>query len=188
MDILFLLHTSADIGDDNLQRQIRFVSTINKKLKVAPLWARVGLISYNSNATLVASIGQYSDSESLNGVMNTLTLGGPKTNLNQALGVAASEIFRHGVESARDVPKIVVILVADKESPSPNGSPAGLEAENLSSRGVNVFVVGIGATVDQKELELLVKSDNELILAKEFTELVPRTGQLLTRICKATSK
>lgn len=186
MDIVFILHSSIDIGDANLKRQIRFVGAVTSKLKVLPNWARIGVVMYSNNATVATTLGTYSNPESLAEIIGTLNLGGRTTNMTEALLVASFEIISRAEDEIQHTPKIIVMIVADKHSNNTNSSPPGMAAEDLFSQGINIFVVGIGPKVGKHELDVLVRDENELILAKDFTELVPRAGQLVTKICALT--
>ena len=184
--MLFLVHASQDLEQVNFQRMKYLVSSIVNKFRVGPSWARIGLIVFSDTATVIAPLARSTDLESLEQAIGSAALGERGTNMAKALQLASAEFSSSGTE--RDVPKIAVLITADKQSPESKASPVGLAAENLSSAGASILVVGVSPKVDRQELELLVISENDIVIAKDFTELVPRVGQIVPRLCETAGE
>ena len=184
VDILFLLHASQDVEQENFERMKYLVNLIISKFKVNSLWTRIGIIVFSNSAKVVVPLGNITDPESLSHTLKSVSVGGMGSNMFQALQIADTDLFNPG--TARDMAKVVVLLTSNKQNPQ--SSPAGLAAEKLSSKGVTVFAVGAGPKVEKQELETLVKSESDLFISRDFTELVPRVAQIVPRLCRATGK
>ena len=128
-------------------------------------------MEYSDEATLKISFNDFTNPDRLKEAVDRIQPSrGQGVETAKGLELAANIVFGVGHGSRPGVAKVLVLLTASKST--------GVErlryaAMPLVSRGVTVYVVGIGKNVDQDEVKELV-TDKGMVVSVNVVDELPR--------------
>ena len=173
MDVAFLVDTSKGVSNLNFQREKNFVKTLVRSFTISSNLSRVGIISYGDKSEITVNFSDEQSTDSLIKRVDSIPILGGGPQIDQALEMAAAELFSPNGPSRAAVPRTVVI-VTDCEK-DPVAGPSRLdEAVNLLRKdGVKVLVVAVGCEREdeKKELEMLVEAADDMFTPDSFENL-----------------
>ncbi|XP_069504838.1 collagen alpha-4(VI) chain-like isoform X2 [Ambystoma mexicanum] len=140
-DIVFVVDSSTSIGQENFQKVKSFLYTLVSSLDIGNDRIRIGLAQYSDQSYPEFMLNEYtSKSEILERIQNLpYRTGG--SNTGEALDFIGNMYFTEsdGSRAKMNIPQITVVLT-DGESTDDVKEPA----KKLKSRGISIYVIGIG--------------------------------------------
>ena len=102
------------------------------------------------------------------------------TRIDKALEVAAKYVFPN---ARPDVQQIAMVITDGEQTQAPDAINLKEASEPLRKAGVQVLALGIGSSVNPDELRLLVEKDEDVLLAKSFTDVLVKVNSLIKSTC-----
>ena len=186
LDIVFVLDSSASIGELSYEKMKDFVKTVANSLIIGPGKAFPAVIQYGTNATTAIRFTDYMNNTDFNKAVDALPYLRGETRIDKALQLASSELLTEDSGARAGVAKVLVLLTDGQQSRAPDGVDLQKAATPLLSAGVRVFAVGIGTEIDENELQLIVDKTDDVIVVPSFDELVARVRQLSIATCQSS--
>ena len=139
------------------------------------------MVLFSNSASVQARFGQYATTEEFAKAVDTLPYEEGQTQIDRALDLAATDIFPEARES---VSKLALLITDGNQTPAANTKGLREASETLRKAGVRVLAVGIGSGVEREELRLVTETDDNVLLATDFQDLLLKIGNLTSRACK----
>ena len=188
MDIVFLLDSSGNAGEQGYQAQKDFVSLFSSKIDVSFIGSRVGIVSYSLQARLDVRFEDYDNSAGLRSVLPDLKFLGGSPRIDAAFHLAFVELFTAQDGARPGVPRVMVLLTAGMVSNITDYETLRFAVEPFKGEGIAVIAVGVGQTADLQRLRVLVDSDEMILAAPSFQLLSDLSVDLTLLACKAAGK
>ncbi|XP_078377290.1 cuticlin-6-like [Oculina patagonica] len=179
VDVAFIIDSSGSIGATNYQNQKNFVKAVAKSFGIAPGKSRAAMVLFGTSASVQARFGQYATMEEFGRAVDALPYDeSGSTRIDKALDVVATEIF----PAARaDVPKIALLITDGVQTQTADAKGLKEASEPLPRAGVHVLAVGIGSGVDTNQLRLVTESDEDVMVASDFQDLLLKVDNITSR-------
>ena len=181
----FIVDTSGSVGRRNFPNEIYFVNGVAKNLGLAPGQSQAAIVVYSTSASVEARFGQYATTEEFDKALYWLPWYGGKTRIDRALDVAATEVFP---ESRKDVLKTALLITEGTHTKDDNAKDLREASEPLRKAGVRVLVVGVGSRVDKDELRLVTETDDDVMLASDFDDLLRKVDDVTRKVCQLSGE
>ena len=185
MDLAFLIDSSGSIGRTNYLKEKNFVKEVARSFGVAPGQSQAAMVLYSNSASVKARFGQYASAEEFGQAVDALPYERGLTRIDKALDVAATEIFP-GARTG--VPKIALVITDGKQTKAADAKGLKEASEPLRKAGVRVLAVGIGSGVDPGELRLVAGSEEDVVVAADFADLLLKLGNITSQACQLAGK
>ena len=181
MDVAFIIDSSGSIGRSNYLKQKNFVKQVAKSFGLAPDQSQAAMVLYSNSASVQARFGQYATTEEFAKAVDALPYERGLTRIDRALDLAATEIFPEG---RAGVPKLALLITDGTQTAAADAKGLREASEPLRKAGVRVLAVGIGSGVDRDELRLVTETDDDVVVATDFQDLLLKIGNLTSRACE----
>ena len=188
MDIVFLLDSSRNAGEQGYQAQKDFVSLFSSKLAVSSSGSHVGVISYSLQARLDVKFEDYYNPAGPRSVLTDLKFLGGSPRIEAAFHMAFVELFTAQDGARPGVARVMVLLTAGMVSNITDYEILRFAVEPFKGEGIAVIAVGVGQTADLQTLRVLVDSDEMILAAPSFEGLSDLSVDLTLLACKAAGK
>lgn len=162
-----------------------FVKQVAKSFGVAPGQTQAAMVLYSNSASVQARFGEYATTEEFAQAVDALPYERGQTRIDKALDVAATDIFP---ASRPGVPKIALLITDGKQTQADDAKDLKAASEPLRKAGVRVLAVGIGSGVDPDELRLVTESDEDVVVAANFQDLLLKLANLTSQVCQLAGK
>ena len=103
------------------------------------------------------------------------------TRIDLGLEKANQEVFS---QARKGVPKIAILITDGKQTKTADSKGLREASEPLRRAGVRVLAVGVGSGVGSDELRLVTESNDHVVLARNFSDLLLQIGNLTSRACE----
>lgn len=181
-DIVFIVDSSSEVSRENYNKEKGFIKSLAKTLNLAPGKTRGSVVIYSGVASLEIRFNAYSNSTAFDEAVDDLPYLGSLRRMDLGLREGAD-----AMKDARpDVPKVVVLLTAGRQSLSSNLLPQSVKP--LQDLGANIYVVAIGSQPDDQELRPVVKEPGDVLKVSTFDDLTPQTRPIAKHIVNETGK
>ncbi|XP_041372526.1 uncharacterized protein LOC121385804 [Gigantopelta aegis] len=183
IDLAFILDGSGSILPGDFTRTLVFVRNVISGLDISPSTARVAAVEYGDTVAVNFKFNQYSSKQSLLTAVSKINKRHGGTNTAAALGNVTSIIFNQ-LNGARPDAKHIAILLTD--GVSKNVTQTIHAANDLRSKGVTVFAIGVG-NVNQAELMGVASNPSctRMFLLDNFREIDSLMYELRKSSCEA---
>uniref|UniRef100_A0AAQ6IRR1 Collagen type VI alpha 6 chain n=1 Tax=Anabas testudineus TaxID=64144 RepID=A0AAQ6IRR1_ANATE len=178
-DIVFIVDESGSIGNENFQSMRSFLRSIVSGLNVSESRVRIGIVTYNTDATAQTYLNSLKTKADVLQFINILPYRGGGTNTGAALNFTREQIFTEEGGSRKGVQKVAVVIT-DGQSQDSVTEAAAL----FHQTGVSVYAVGIK---DANETELIqiasYPPSSHVFNLMNFAELKPLKQKLQKTLC-----
>jgi Mg-chelatase subunit ChlD len=183
-DIIFTLDSSGSVGKANFDKMLGFVKTLVKGFNVGQNNIRIGLQTFSNRATVQFNLNKYTDKAAVMNALNHIPYNSGGTNTGTALRTMYSKMFTQANGDRPGVPNIGIVLTDGRSNNPPDTNK---EAANLHKHNINVFSVGIGKGVDNKELGTIATDpDNtHVFTVSNFDKLQQISAGFQARACQS---
>ena len=166
MDLAFLLDSSGSIVSTDFQYALKFMYDVVNGLNIGVNATRVAIINFSTSIKVEAYFNTfYNKTQLLNYILNIIQFA-QSTNTGEALEKCL-DIFdiANGMRPSADGVSKLIIVLTDGQS---NGliSPK-TSASKLKSKGISIFSIGVGSSVNYNELNDIA-SDNSVFLLSNY--------------------
>lgn len=184
VDVGFVIDSSGSVTGPGFQQAKRFVKAMISRFDVSRRKAHVGVIRYASHAQLMFRLDKYFSAESLARAVDDIAYiqGGTRTHV--ALKIARESLFTVEGGARPTISKFMVLLT---DGASENSRLVAEEASKLKKTGVYVVAVGIGTSVNRRELKTIASSPDDVINVRSFNSLMERVTEIRERVCNGKS-
>ena len=108
-----------------------------------------------------------------------------KTRIDKALEIAGKYVFPY---ARKDVHQIAMVITDGEQTQEEDTKDLKEVSEPLRKAGVQVLALGIGSGVNPDELRLMVERDEDVLLAKNFDDLMVKVNSLIKSTCELAGK
>lgn len=172
VDVGFILDSSGSLRDD-YQNEKNFLKALAGAFGVSDDGSRAGVITFSYYSEHSIKLKDHTDITSFSKAVDAIPLMGSTTRIDKALRLTQAELFALENGARAGVPKILILLTDGSQTQDANAEDPGDIAEELRTRGgVTLIVVGIGAGVNQTELDHMAGGKDNAFSAASFDELV----------------
>ncbi|KAM6210861.1 LOW QUALITY PROTEIN: collagen alpha-4(VI) chain-like [Sarcoramphus papa] len=181
-DVVFLVDTSASIGQENFQKLKNFLSSLVSSLDIGLDAIQVGLAQYSDETYQEFLLNQYLKSDVLEQIENLPYRSG-ETYTGRALDFVNRVYFTEpaGSRAKGYVPQIAILITGGESS-----DEVELPARKLRNRGISLYVVGIGVQNTTELQQIASKPFGKyLYSAGSFDDLQDLSTRLLGNFCFA---
>ena len=185
MDLAFIIDSSGSIGGRNYLREKTFVKEVAKSFGLGTNQSRAAMILFSDSASVKARFGQFASEAEFDRAVDDLPHERGKTRIDKALDLTATDIFP---ESREGVTKIAILITDGTQTEAPDAIGLREASEPLRQAGVRVIAVGVGTNVDEDELRLVTESDEDVVVAADFEDLLLKLDNLTSKACQLASE
>lgn len=147
-DIYFALDASNSIWPEDFKKQLIFVQDLVSLFDISPKKTRVGLVTYSDTVKPIFGFDAKQEKISLINKIANVTFMGGRTRTSEAFKFLREQGFSPDV-ARREVAHIVLTFT---DGLSKNPRDTAREAELAKRKGIYLFSVGIGMSVEKTEL------------------------------------
>ena len=182
-DVIFLVDSSSEVSREQFKKEKYFVASLAKVLNLGPAKTRGSAITYGRYALVGIEFDDHPNPTAFEQAVDELPQISFHRRMDKALRRSADII-----KVARaDVPKVVLLLTAGRQSPPRNTLLPSVKS--LKDLGTSVFVIGIGSRPDGQELRSIVEEPGDVLRVSTFDDFSPsRTRQIARHIVNRTGK
>ena len=160
LEIVILLDGSKSLGDEGFNELKKFVKKTIDSYDVSPQGTHIAVVEFSDQATVKIPLTKSFNPDVLKELVDKINpSNGDERNVDLALDVAKTEILSPKGGARPDVPRAVVLVTAGR---STGRIPVENAAEPLKKDGVNIYVVGVGNSVDPDELTNVVGNASDI--------------------------
>lgn len=168
-DIVFMVDSSASVGNPNFKKEKEFVKSLARLVNVTSEKSRVAVIAYSRSTIPVVRFDGYQSLDDLDTKLDDMPLLGESYRRMDVALQSAAQILN----SARQhTPKIAVLLTAGRQIPG--GVSLDTAARPLRNLNVTVIVVAVGQQYNKQELDPVVSEQKDLFEIESFNVLLSR--------------
>ena len=184
-DVAFIIDSSGSIGRGNYLKEKAFVKAIAKSFGVAPGQSRAAMVLYSNAASVQARFGQYASLAEFESAVDQLPYERGRTRIDKALDLAASDVFP---EARPGVARIALLITDGKQTEASDAKGLREASAPLRKAGVRVMALGVGSGVDADQLRLITETDEDVLLADDFDNLLLKLRNLTSKVCELAGK
>ena len=188
IDLAFVLDSSASVNPSNFQLGLQFIIKVCEYFNISyPDGTRVALIRYRDVPKIMFRFNTYVNKQDVLNAIGSVSYEPGLTRTDLALLKAHASLFGnpdHGVRPKElGVPRVLVLLTDGGAS---QGTASVVQpSELLREDGVNIFVIGIGQTLNKNELKIIASDpdDYHVISSKTFVGVNSLVGNIQESSC-----
>ena len=182
IDIAFVLDGSDSLTREEFESIKKLVSNTLDRYTISPDKTQVAMIEYSDKPTIMFYLNDYKDRNTLQDAIDNIQPSrGKYTATDDALKLAADQVFSPERGSRPGVPKVLILVTDDKSTGSKSLREA---AEPLRKKGVPIHVVTIGSKYDDVEIKDLVPTPGHVVSVNKPEEV----GNLAPKITDTIDK
>ena len=160
-----MLDASGSIKKNNFIRMKSFVKDILTSFEIASNATHVGVIRYDSSASIVIPLGSITNHTQLNNFIDNITYTGGGTATHLALQLLISA-FANDSRASQGIPKVGIVFTDGR---SDNFSQTVQAAQSVHDAGISTYSFGIGNIHKSELLEIAVNDSNNVFLIDNFS-------------------
>lgn len=181
-DVTFIVDSSADVGQDNFQKQIDFIKQTVNNMDIAPDKTQVSLVTFSSGVYNQFFLNQYQTKADVLSAIDRIPYIAGRTHTSDALKYVTQTSFSplHGARN--NVPHIGILIT---DGPSTNKELTKVQGQVAKDNNVVMYTVGVGSGVDRDELSFVSSSPVQryMLNAEHYGALNSLSGPLSTKLC-----
>lgn len=182
--MVFIIDSSRSISYDNFAKEKNFVEQAAEALGISPDHSQGALVVFSDDAKVEANFGDYPTLREFDFEVDHLRHQlGSRTRIDKGLKTAALDVF----PKARPGIRKIALLLTDGEQTKNVGESLKTASGRLRKQGVRVIAVGIGNKVVESELKSIAEREDDVILAKNFNDLLRQLSSITHKACGKSS-
>ncbi|XP_073238208.1 collagen alpha-1(XIV) chain-like [Porites lutea] len=186
MDVGIDIDSSSSVRRKNYEKVKAFLIQLVDKMHISHRMTHVAVIHYNHRAYLDWDFNSDRAKNAVALKKAILNLkyqpGGTRTDI--AMDKSMEEMFKVDHGQRPDVPHVLFVLTDGKTSSRSKPYEKVLKA--YKDRGVKVVAIGVGPSVDNKELtEIAMGQPDNVVHVQQFDQLVSKLDEIVQKSCAA---
>lgn len=195
-DIAFLIDSSGSESGAQFDNERNFVSMVTNEFAINPNDTMVAVSQFATTSRTDILFNQYPDKDSLLNAIARIHWMNGESNTHTGLNELAHHVFQvkshnihhghHGHQAVTYGPRSesakIAIVLTDGRSLEPDQTIRA--AHQLHNMGVEVFVIGMGHSVDFKELQQIATDRDHVYRISSTNDLAAIHTNIVDAICK----
>ncbi|XP_053400754.1 collagen alpha-1(XII) chain-like [Mercenaria mercenaria] len=181
VDIIFVLDGSGSEGQKNFDKQLDFVSNITEQFEIGENDTRVALVTFSTAVHNEFDLNRYYNKTVLLSHIAKARYYNGETNTHLALQYVRVHTLNRYKGAERNVTKLVIVLTDGRSLESIERAARDLKGNPL----VTTIAVGIGSSVDPKELRMIASDSNHTFQVSSFDVLDTIQNEVTDTACNA---
>jgi len=190
LDLTFVVDSSGSINyyvPTNYDKQLEFIVDVVNEFTIGPNDVQVALVLFSLEASVEWGLTEYQDKDSLIDAIRNLRYLDSWTNLNDALFLTHSEVYKPGNGVRDGAPRVTIIVTDGVDNIPEEGTPLTLEnATRCKDEDIWLIAIGITDGVDEDRLKQIT-SPSDYYFVDDFDGLTSIVGDLKDQICEPRS-
>ena len=183
-DVGFIVDSSGSLARE-YSKEKEFVKSVADSLHISPdRGSQVAVVLFSFYSQLSIKFTDHTNANDFKRAVDALPLMRSTTRIDRALTTAYNEMFNEKNGMRVKVPKVLILLTDGEQTKGADAIPPEQVVQKFHDAGIKVIVIGIGTGVNSVELGKMVKSRENLYLAKSFDQL--KSGQFVDNIIGST--
>jgi len=183
LDLNFVVDSSGSINRADYEKQRQFMIGVVNEFTIGPDDVQVSLVLFSYVAGVQWGFSEYHDKNSLINAIRRLQYVGFSTNLNDALFLTHSEVYKPGNGAREGALKVTIILTDGVDNVPYYGTPLTLEnAQQCKNDSIWLIAIGVSDGVDEERLKQIT-SPIDYYFVEDFDTLPIVVGDLKDQIC-----
>ncbi|XP_069108778.1 collagen alpha-3(VI) chain-like isoform X2 [Argopecten irradians] len=167
-DIIFVLDSSNSEGLANFNMQLDFVKNFSRQVQIGPDHVLIGVVTFESREYNEFDLNENLDSADLINAISSITYKPGNTFTGKALALVNNHSLSADAGNRADANDIVIVMT-DGQSTDRNETLEEAALLKSAYPDLDVFAIGIGASVDKAELDAIATDGaNNVFLAPNF--------------------
>ncbi|NXN48534.1 CO6A6 protein, partial [Rynchops niger] len=177
-DVMFLLDSSASIGDEDFRKMKNFTSELVNRIDVGADRMQIGVVQFSDKQKEEFKLNTYSTKRDILSAIDRISPLQSTTLTGEALKFML-KYFQAGSGSRHAVKKIL-ILITDGESQDEVGAPA----RGLRQTGISIYSVGV-FNANKTQLEEISGKRERVFYVENFDILSQINSDLIFEMCSS---
>jgi len=178
-DVVFVLDSSASVGEENYKTMVNFVKALVEELAGASSNNRFGLITYSTNVRLVFSLGRYTSAAMIGHAVSHSRYTPGSTNTAGGLRTAL-DILTNSYGGRRDAEDIVILITDGKSNVNEDDTIPS--ANDLKNGGARILTIAVGMS-DYTEINQIASSPDAIFKVNGYHVLHEVKHDILESSC-----
>jgi len=166
VDLMLVVDSSEGVTVKHWHNILYFANRMVSQFDVSPQAVHIGVITYAEHANISLSLGKYSTTKEIAGVINAIAFMGGPTNTQNALRMMRAQFRSLGRQNVRKIG----ILITDGQTALPY--LAIHQASYVRSEGIQLYVVGVDKNFNKSEAAKMVRDKNHIFAIGSFKDLI----------------
>lgn len=180
--MVFILDASTPVGRENFDKEKEFVKFLARSLNVSPGKSEAALITYSTNPSTVIQLGDYSEVQDLERLLDDIQFYGGDRRIDRALEEAVG-LFK---KARPGVDRKVILLTAGRQTPGDDEEPLDKVKKMLLGVGALPFIVAIGTDHDIPTLTTAVEDPKDMFKVQSFDVLLSQVFSIASVVANRT--
>ncbi|KAM4636450.1 von Willebrand factor A domain-containing protein 2 [Discoglossus pictus] len=178
LDLVFVVDSSAGVGQDNFNRLRNFVTSISLQFDINRDVTQVALVTYSNHPKVIFGLDTHETSSSLLHALSKATYTGGPASTGSALLHVYNEVMTIQKGARPGVNKAVLLITNGRGL-----EDASVPAQKLRDNGISVFTIGIG-DIQRFSLLRIAGSNKFLTLIPSYDTLNQYEDDIVQRVCE----
>ena len=183
------MDASGSVGKENYEKQKDFIKILASRYDLASR-SKAGVVVFSGDASNVIHLGSKRTALSFANAVNIIPYLESVTRIDLGLKTIYDEYF--APSASKDTQRLVILLTDGKQTRknymNPQYVPIQDTVQLLRAKAARIFAVGIGQSVDIREMRMVTKSEEDIFLASEFKDLVDKADAIAKTTCSVARK
>ena len=171
--MVFVIDGSTNVGFDDFMISIKFIISIIDAFPVTPWGVQIGVVVVQPSSQIVIDLGEYKEKAHVDAAIRQVVYPNGDNSVGAALTQAKNALER----SKRVVPKVVVLLLANKAADDVSNP-----AKGLKDSGVGVVGIAGSNDVDQGQLNIISGTPENVVKTTLYAQLPSILGTVIEKI------
>ena len=179
------MDSSGSISRTNYLKEKAFINAVAQSFGISKSQSRAALVLFSNSASVQIRFQDHASTSSFQAAVDLLRHERGRTRIDRALQVASKDVFPF---ARKDVHQIAFVITDGEQTQESDTEDLKVASEPLRKAGVQVLALGVGSGINPDELRLIVERDEDVLIAKNFQELLERVGSLIKSTCYLAGK
>ncbi|CAH1789223.1 unnamed protein product [Owenia fusiformis] len=182
-DMVILIDESCSLTVQDFEGMKTFITSLLPMLSVHPNLTRVAIATFGDTTTLKFHLNEFENHNDIIGAVAQFEQNCGATNTSGAIRYMRERMFTTENGDRSNISNIAIIITDGVSTVDERYTAR--EAQIARSEGIAMFMVGVGAMVDTKELKLIASKPHEkhLFQVTDYYGLMSITNTLASKTC-----
>ena len=174
VDLIFVIDASGSILPKQYQHQKNFVKKLVDLNVMSKDGLHAGVVLFSQTSSVAIKLNDFFDSKAFAAAVQKVKHECSITRIDKGLKTAYDKLLSKSYGARDGVPKVLFLVTDGKQTRKYNFIEPRVASMPLKKAGVNIKAIGIGRSVDRKELETITGNTEAVYLIRYFNQLVDK--------------